>query len=123
MPHESGAFLYIYYMCPDCLKDKPIWIKGICKSCYRKAYNKKAFDERKATRENWWKTIQIQPEHKEVIRMSLIRFKYSYEQPLDYMILVHFYLMYKAPWMAEFPDYNQDRTLDKIKPELRKIFK
>lgn len=110
-------------MCPDCLKDKPLWIKGICKSCYRKVYNKKAFDEKKATRENWWKTVDIQPEHKEVIRMSLIRFKYSYEQPLDYIILVHFYLMYKAPWMAEFPDYNQDRTLDKIKPQLRKIFK
>jgi len=106
-------------MCPDCLKDKPIYAKEICKSCYTKSY----YREGKQKKLSWWKAINIQPEHKEAIRISLLRLRYSYEQPIDYMVLMHFYLMYKAPWMKEFPDYNLQRTMDRIKPELKKIFK
>ena len=106
-------------MCPDCLKDKPIYAKEICKTCYMKIN----YSEVKQKKLNWWKEVKIQPEHKEAIRISLLRLRYSYEQPIDYMVLMHFYLMYKAPWMKDFTEYNLERTMDRIKPELKKIFK
>lgn len=77
----------------------------------------------KQKKSNWWKQVKIQPEHKELIKMSLLRLRYSYEKPIDYMLLIHFYLLYKAPWMKEFGEYSLQRTIDRIKPELKQIFK
>lgn len=107
-------------MCPDCNKDVKIHAQGVCKKCYNYAYSQKYHREKS---NDWWKKIDISSKDKELIRLSLLRYKWSYETPIDAMILIHFYLQYKKESMANFENYRTSHYIDKIRKQIQKIFK
>jgi hypothetical protein len=110
-------------MCPDCLKTDVIYAREVCKKCYYKAYIRDVVAKTKSDKkEDWWKSVKITDSDRELLRLSLLRMKYSYETAFDYMVINHLYLKYKAPHMAEYPDYGVLRYIDKIKSQLRLIF-
>jgi hypothetical protein len=106
-------------VCPDCLKEKKIVIKGVCRNCYYRAYKKKKPPKITC----WWKSVEIEPVDKEQIRLCLLRFKWSYETSLDVMTLMHFYLKYKSEKMPLFEPFTVEYTMNKVKKQMSKIFK
>lgn len=111
------------FMCPNCLTTNVIYAKQVCKKCYYNAYVKQNLAKTKSEkREDWWKSVKITDSDKEMLRLSLLRLRYSYETDFDYLLINHIYLKYKAHYMAEYPDYGVLRYIDKIKAQLKLIF-
>lgn len=110
-------------MCPDCLKPNPIYANEICKKCYMKVYNQTILKEKQQRKKDHWQSVKITDSDKELLRLSLLRMKYSYETDFDYMLVNHIYLKYKADYMADYPFYGIESYIDRIMPQLKLIFK
>ena len=110
-------------MCPDCLKPNPIYSNEICKKCYMKVYNQIVIKKKQQQRKNdYWQSVKITATDKELLRLSLLRMKYSYETDFDYMLVNHIYLKYKADYMPDWPFYGIKSYINRIIPQLKLIF-